>query len=258
MIINYISSSVIIERIFDEYNIQSSDFVTRLAKWTLNVLREVNVKQLYRLTNIISEIDDYKCQLPEFVNRVYGIKINGVEAELDISNETVKQRYSNTPNLIVSFSGEIFPSNDNDIYTMIENDNTIIGLEELSKLKYWNFKKTEYKFSIRNGWIHTDVKEGTCEILAGSIPYEYNTELDILFPIIPDDENLINAIIQYSLKNMLMRGYKHSILSLEKNNEFVNPAIAYETFKRKARNSCNSLSVSAKNKLSEMLITNII
>ena len=61
MIHKYISSKVLIEKIYDEYNIQSSDFVTRLSTWTLNVLRQIKIKQIYVIKNIEIEYQDYNC-----------------------------------------------------------------------------------------------------------------------------------------------------------------------------------------------------
>ena len=43
MVHKYISSKVLIDKIYDEYNIQSDDFIGRLSTWTLNVLKESKI-----------------------------------------------------------------------------------------------------------------------------------------------------------------------------------------------------------------------
>ena len=83
MVHNYITSKDLIERIYNNYNIQSDDFVSRLPTWVLNAIREIGIKQSYILTNIVLYLKDNKSCIPKEIDRIYGVKINGLTADLN-------------------------------------------------------------------------------------------------------------------------------------------------------------------------------
>lgn len=276
MINKYISSKIIISRIYDDYNIQSDDFVSKVSTWIYNAIRELGIKQTYILENPVLQFHDNRVCIPIHVDRIYGVKINGIDANLSFDNINLnKTEYNgNSKHSVIGFDGSVFPNEDSvlDIYTPITEpiSNVHIGESFIEfgdtlmtssafNLNYWkDHCKSEVNYKIVNGWIQTNIEYGVCEILCGSIPHEYAEELDTIFPIIPDDEILINCIIQYCLKNILMRGYKHPILSLATNNDLINPGLAYKNTKIAARNSCNVISPSAKESLSKLIGNSII
>lgn len=263
MINKYISSKTIIEKIYDEFNIQSDDFVTRVATWTLNVLKTSKIKQAYVLENILIDFSDYRICIPQKVDRIYEVSIDGYKAIPSIGNTLkVKTNYSNN-GIVFGFDGTIYPTSSNIIplNTTIDLNETEVVVSEdsvfgLRQLRNNTVGTATYK--INNGWIHTNIEHGTCEIACGSIPYVYDEDMDTIFPLIPDDENLFNAIMYYCLKNILQRGYHHPVLNLTSNNHYTNPALAYEKYSMKARNSCNALSPSVKKSLSSLLNISLI
>ena len=262
MINDYINSKNLLARIDDDYSIQSSDYIAKFNNWVLNVLKDIAIKQIYQELHTTIEFNNYRCKLPNNINKVYAIYINNYKALLDVNSRLKLTSSQNT--FVSDFNGNIYenkilpesviPLEDTVVLT---NEQTIISNLAKKQDMYSN-GDVHINYKISQGWIHTNVESGTCEIIAGAFPYLYDNDLDIMFPLIPNDENLINAIIQYCLKTILLRGYKHPILSLEKNNEIINPAMSYETYKKKARVSCNSLSPDAKESLSRLLLQNII
>lgn len=271
MIHKFINSKILIAKVYDEYNIQSDDFTSRLPNWTYNVLRQIKVKQVYVIKNIQIEYDNNKIYIPQYIDKVYGIKINGVLAKPIFSDEIrVKTKMGNSP--VMGIDGTLFPTEKNimefittntESTSLPEIEDSIFTQEVLSNMgitktafdmQYVNQGISEEPtYKINNGWIHTNIEYGTCEIICGTIPFEYDSELDMIFPLIPDDEYLKEAITQYCLMNMLRRGLKHHTLTLQANNRYVNPAQGYDYFIPKARNSCNSLSPQAKESLSKIL-----
>ena len=285
MVHNYISSKTLIERIYNDYNIQSDDFVSRLSTWTLNAIREIGIKQSYILTNIILKLENNKCCIPKEIDRVYGVKINGLTADLNYDLNTIdKIQYNpNGQSLVVGFNGEVFKNEhnalddfDEDLVTIIDTKistaipNNIIPTNYYNAtypwlshtnfdIKYWRGRTQQTcKYKVVNGWINTDVESGIVEAACGAISYEYDSDFEMIFPMIPDDENLIKALIFYVLGQMLMRGYKHSLLSYATNNEFLNPGMGWNKYSKLARNSCNSISPDSKRTLSKLTGRNII
>lgn len=280
MVNKYISSRIIIERIYDDYNIQSDDFVTKVPTWVLNSLREIGVRQSYITKNYELPFNHHRVCIPIEVDKVYGVIINGMEARMNFSNRLYNKESNGNTHMVVGFKGDVFKDDTNiiDLATVPKyntethsnvnpdslipyNDGTLseVLLAKHINLHYWVSRpKSLVTYKINNGWIETSCEHGMCEILAGSIPYIYDYDLDQLFPIIPDDPYLIKCLTDYCLNMILMRGYKHSVLSLISNNEFINPALAYKNNKLAARNSCNTLSPSAKESLSKLLGRSII
>lgn len=285
MIHNYISSKNLIERIYNDYNIQSDDFVSRLSTWTLNAIREIGIKQSYILTNIVMELQHNQVCIPKEIDRIYGVKINGLTADLNYDLNTVNKIHyqPGTPTSVVGFDGRVYVHEHNildseDIECVTPETpistssvpNVISptdyynaqypGLSHTNfDIRYWRSRTKEtYKYKIINGWINTNVEHGTIELACGSIPYVYDEEFEMIFPLIPDNENLIKAIIFYVLGQMLMRGYKHSLLSYTVNNEFLNPGMGWTKYSKMARNSCNALSPDSKRTLSKLTGRNII
>ena len=280
MIHRYISAKTIIDRIYDNYNIQSDDFVSKVSTWTLNCVREIGIKQAYILDNVILSLNNKKVAIPIDIDRIYGVKINGITANLSLNFETIDKTYYGD-NYVVGFDGTIYNHESNPLETVVGSwDNTpqptptggiepdpnlyaispIAGVTQSQfNANYWKHQNIEgYKYKIVHGWIETNSTDGVIEILCGRIPYRFDEGLDQLFPLIPDDENLINAITFTCLTNILMRGYKHAILNLTSNNEFTNPGLAAKKYIPMARNSCNTLSISAKRTLSKLTGRNII
>jgi len=285
MVHNYITSKDLIERIYNNYNIQSDDFVSRLPTWVLNAIREIGIKQSYILTNIVLYLKDNKSCIPKEIDRIYGVKINGLTADLNYDLSTVEKQYysHHYKNEVVGFNGSIYKTEhnaiddyDEDLVTpdeekLTQTYPTVISPTDYYNaqylelnhtnfdIKYWRSRsKDTYKYKIVNGWINTNVKEGTIELACGAIPYLYDQDFEMIFPLIPDDENLIQALTFYILGQMLMRGYKHSLLSYTTNNEFLNPGMGWTKYSKLARNSCNAMSPDSKRTLSKLTGRNII
>ena len=270
MITNYISSAVIIERIHDNYNIQSEDYISKVSSWIFSALRKIGIKQQYIVNTIHGEFTEGKFMLPVTVNSVYDVAVNGKPIDYDFSNKNRNHiKLGTTIMPIISFDGKQFsytennpydPSGDNIVDDSVQSCLSVFGNRTVGRGTDNRIDELSYiRYNINNGWIHlSNIESGNITIICSEVPYIYDENLDILFPIIPDNEDLIECITQYCLWYILMRGYKHPILSLSTNNPFINPAQAFTNGQMAARNSCNALSHSAKKTLSKLLHINIV
>lgn len=274
MIHKFINSKTIISKVYDEYNIQSDDFISRLPTWTYNVLRQIRIKQVYVIKNVVGEFDSNRIQIPQYIDRVYKVIINGIPAIPSFSDVITTKTQTGSTIPVIAIDGSVFP-NEKNIFDFVTTQDSIVHNQDIEPnlifteeaLKANNLAKSVFNmncnvvgsetvtptYKINNGWIHTNIEYGTCEILCGTIPYEYDSDFDMMFPLIPDDEYLIEAITNYCLMNMLRRGLKHHTLNLQANTRYNNPALAYDYYIPKARNSCNELSQQAKESLSKIL-----
>ena len=270
MVTNYISSAVIIERITDNYNIQSEDYISKVSSWIFAALRKIGIRQQFITNTIIGEFTDGKFMLPLNVHSVYDVAVNGHPIDYNFSNLNRNQiKLGTTTMPIISFDGKQFnytennpyvPTNDNIVNESVYSYESVFGNRYVGRDCTNRIDKLSHiRYNIQNGWIHlSNIDKGNITVLCSEIPYIFDEQLDILFPVIPDNEDLIECLTQYCLWFILMRGYKHPVLSLTANNKFINPSQAFAEGMIAARNSCNALSPNAKKTLSKLLGLNIV
>jgi hypothetical protein len=72
----FISSATLIPDMYNDYNIQSDDFVSRFPIWVANALEELKFIQAYVNVEKDIEFDDHRCQLPWDFRGVIDVIIN--------------------------------------------------------------------------------------------------------------------------------------------------------------------------------------
>ena len=79
----------------------------------------------------------------------------------------------------------------------------------------------------------------TTKIIIENIELEtyYSEYFKCDLPVIPDNGNLIEAIASYCMYKMLLRGYKHPVLTLQGNNPAINPYVNWISLKPKVKTS---------------------
>jgi len=105
----------------------------------------------------------------------------------------------------------------------IEKSTSLVGINESGILTY---ELLNNNFGI----LLTDdsrYKECTITLEYKGFTMELDTDYNLYFPIIPDNQDVIEAMSFYILINILQRGYKHSVYSLESNSPVTNPHYIY-------------------------------
>ncbi len=110
-------------------------------------------------------------------------------------------------------------------------------------------------YQISNGYIITSFEEGEVIFYIKAFPVVLNTNLNLYFPSIPNDENVLTALDWYIFKRLLERGHEVYNYSLKENNEFTNPALAWEKWKKIARNSVIHIDSDERAAISSMIRT---
>jgi hypothetical protein len=110
------------------------------------------------------------------------------------------------------------------------------------------------EYSLNGGYVNVPFENGKITIFMDALPIEEDCETGIFYPLIPDVEELKIALRLYVMKNILMRGYKHPVLDLNANNEYTNPALAFDKQKRKAIIACGTLNMDARTRISEAVL----
>lgn len=184
----YINSKVLIAELYNDYNIQSSDFIQRFPIWCANALGYLKIHQAYVDNEIKGDIINNMFQLPDYCRGVDSVIINNKEAVLKFS------LFDRDSNKTINHIPALSPKGDFNKHEITDVITSPIN-------KYDNPKSDEIiEYWISNNWIHTNVNHGEIVVRYRSIPYEYDSETNMTFPLIYNDELLKLAIKLYVLK----------------------------------------------------------
>lgn len=215
-----ISSKVIIGRVFEQYNVDYSGFVSRVPNYVHSAMRELKIYTSLIPKTVDAIVTDYKCPIPEDCEILEGVSYLGLRLK---RTDTINQKDSNNmPNLI----------SDKHSYEVNNNGYIITTFKESNE--------GEFKFYIK------------------TLPIEYDNKTKLYFPLIPDNEDLIEALSMYVIKRLLQRGHKVGEFSLKINNPYLNPGIAWDRLKKVAKNSILSLDGDDRQQISELIRTFLV
>lgn len=97
----FISSATLIPDMYNDYNIQSDDFVSRFPIWVANALEELKFIQAYVDIEKDIEFDDHRCQLPWDFRGVIDVIINNKKAVLknsaEFNKDTITEKVTTVP-----------------------------------------------------------------------------------------------------------------------------------------------------------------
>ena len=109
-------------------------------------------------------------------------------------------------------------------------------------------------YTLNNGMIELEQKEGTASVVYRKAPVEWDDKLGMWIPMIPDIPDVHENIAWYVLKIILARGYEHPIYSLTTNRPENNPDYMWRTTMKKARRSSNRMDNEQRRIMAETLI----
>ncbi len=187
---------------------------------------KVCIARLYDQYNI-----DFSGVIPRIPNWIYQAlnKLDAIQSLIDVKEDATVSNYkcevpARMKELVaVEYEGFRLP-NIEEINSKYEDN---IGILQHLREKYE-----------RNGnYIITTFEEGDIVFYYKAYPLEFDDTYNVYFPLIEENEDLLEAIDSYILKTLLQRGHIIPALSLKENNEFTNPALRFETLKRVVRNS---------------------
>lgn len=209
-----VNSGTIIGSIIERFNIDYGDFIPRTPNWIHKAMASMGIYESLIDDIVNGQIIDYKAAIPDECLLLNGITYLGLRLpRLDRINEGTT--------------------------------------DDMSSLTHNDFK---YQLT-NNGYIITTFK--SCDL--GDIKFyikKLATELDsttkLYFPLIPDSEDLITALEWYILKRLLERGHKVGNFSLSVNNEYLNPGIAWDKYKKIAESAIRPIDPDEREQISRI------
>lgn len=232
----------IIAKIENDFNPDNSDWIPRVAAWTIDAmaqLRIFNTIKKRRQLTVSERIAINPCPISEqglVVYDSYGCKINKLD--------------SNAAKCCISFTGEKQKAISDTVSIGI-NTNAKYAPNEIAE--YTNSPKFEDRHVVKNIIPQENINKNFVIVDNNKIELSFDADYIIIendeietyysdyfkceLPVIPDNGLLIEAIAAYCAYKMLLRGYKHPVLTLQVNNPAINPYVNWITLQSKAKTS---------------------
>jgi len=249
MRINYISGNTIIGRIYDEFNIKSSDWVNRVPDWIYQALRQLNNNKTYVNMYFEGKFYNNHINLPEYDGE---IKLLTINHHIIVNPDNIEFHHyynhlNNDPNnqdLPIVSDNNTFNSNNS-----LSRDESLIP-NNINTNTFWKHKKDQYY--IENNILYTRHNTGHYKLWYKTIPVDFNDKLQTYIPNIPDIEKVISNIKWYVFKNILSRGLIHPVYSLGNRNPEYDPNAKWQTTLMGAKLALSELDNHDRNELANV------
>lgn len=180
----FISSATLIPDMYNDYNIQSDDFVSRFPIWVANALEELKFIQAYVNVEKDIEFDDHRCQLPWDFRGVIDVIINNKKAVLKNSAEFNKDTITEKVTTVPTYTP----------YPGIPNADITSPGDKNDSFNHAPVNKEQPYYYISNNWIHTNVDYGTIHLRYRALPVVYDSIINMDVPLIYNNGPLKNIL----------------------------------------------------------------
>ena len=243
MIYNLVSSGEIVARISEDYNINHADYINRVPQWVHQAMGELDINIAFIPTFITIPIVERIGLLPRDIKLITGVEADGCRLtrihghgsvktiELTQRDAIVMTSLGSTvygDNIVIDTENNKVVMNPTKIRTY--NNETIVHTQPSDKYNY---------ILLPNGKIEINSDAKFVTIYYLSYPITFDTIFGFDAPQIPDNEHVKVALTWYVLRNILMRGYLHPIISLTSNDPENNPNRQWTRWKTIARNNAS-------------------
>lgn len=238
----------IIAKIDNDFNPDNSDWIPRVAAWTIDAMAILKVMQEETKTkkvkvtekiaydkcgfdtNIVKITDKYGCEIKEKGEKgcCDGIPFTGGLSESDMisTNGTIGVIVGGDKPQDVNIDTEI--TKNSSVPKWISH--SVQYNENGGERNYVKIGKDKIELNFDTDYIIVTYK---------SIKTEYSSIYGCEVPVIPNNGILIECIAAWCIYKMLCRGYKHPVFNLRDNSPALNPFIFWIQNKDKAKDSVN-------------------
>lgn len=230
MLNNQLTLQRLIGKVDNDFNISESDWIPRVAAWTIDALSQMKVLPMERKRRTL-EVSDRIAQFP--------CTINAEELSVYDSNGCEIPAYKKSKSCCnkgnIPFTGEQIG---------VTNSYAPNGWETVQVANVITAGNRNFVLDGNNIILNFDTDKIDVESL--EIATYHDDYYDCECPYIYDDGLLLEALSWYILYKYLSRGSKHTVYSLQSNSPVTNPYIQWNTLRPKAMASVKGKLGSAK------------
>lgn len=213
----------LIGKIDNDFNISESDWIPRVAAWTIDALSQMNILPMQLKTRQL-EVNDRIAQFPCMVNArtIQVFDENGCEIDnlsessnCNCSSTNSNNNSYNTQQIDIVDTSNTTGINTNKTYDIIDNNSS-------------------RNFVIQGNNIELNFDCDTIIVKSYEIATYFDEYYQCECPYIYDNGLLLEALAWYCLYKYLSRGSKHPVYDLKSNNQITNPYMQWLVLKPKA------------------------
>lgn len=219
---NQLTLGRLVGKIDNDFNIHESDWIPRVAAWTIDALSQLRVlpmEKKKRTLEVVNRIAQYPCKLNAKELKVY--TENGCEIP-ELTDAKTGCGCSGRANVASSEIG-VFDSNNED------------GINAIQVATVRNAGDRNFVLDCDKIELNFDADNIIVE--SYEVATYYDEYYDCECPYIYDNGLLLEALAWYCLFKYLSRGSQHPVYSLKTNNALLNPFAQWNSIKYKAANS---------------------
>lgn len=219
---NLVPLQRLVGKIDNDFNISESDWIPRVAAWTIDALSQMKVLPMElkrRKLEVSDRIAIFPCELNASEIKVfdkYGCEIEHLTKNNNSCNCSVDK---------TSQLQEI----------AVFNSNNKTGINFMNVAKVANNKGKNFVLDGNN--IELNFNTDYIEVETFEVATYYDDYYDCDVPYVYEDGLLLEALSWYCLFKYLSRGSKHPVYDLKSNSPVTNPWIQWNTLRPKASNS---------------------
>lgn len=211
----------LIGKIDNDFNISESDWIPRVAAWTIDALSQMKVLPMERKRREL-EVSDRIAQFPCQLNAT-DIKV------FDTCNNEISQLNSNN-SCGCSSKGRY---GSQEIAVIDTTNKTGINFMQIANV----VGGSNRNFVLQGNNIELNFNTDKIVVETYEIATYHDEYFDCEVPYIYDDGLLLEALAWYCLFKYLSRGSKHTVYDLKSNSPVTNPYLQWTALKTKAANS---------------------
>lgn len=219
---NQLPLARLIGKIDNDFNISESDWIPRVAAWTIDALSQMQIlpmERKRRKLEVSNKIAQFPCEINATELKVYDK--NG--CEIQELNSTNSCGCSNT-----------IKSTPQEIAVIDDNNKTGVNFMTVGAIAYSNNNRN-FVLDGNNIELNFDTDEIEVETYETATYFDEYYQCEV--PYIYDNGLLLEALSWYVLFKYLSRGSKHQVYNLTSNSPVTNPYIQWNTLRPKAMTS---------------------
>ena len=216
---NQVPLQKLVGKIDNDFNISESDWIPRVAAWTIDALSQMKVlpmERKRRRLEVSGRIATFPCELNASEIKVFDK--NGCEIEhLDKSKSSCNCSENGAQQV-------------QEIAVFDSSNKTGVNFMEVAKVT--NSAGKNFVLDCNN--IDLNFDTDYIEVETFEVATYYDEYYDCEVPYVYDDGLLLEALAWYCLFKYLSRGSKHQVYSLTSNSPVTNPYLQWKELKNKA------------------------
>lgn len=208
----------LIAKIDNDFNISESDWIPRVAAWTIDALSQMQVLPMERKRRKL-EVSNRISQFP--------CTINAKELKVFDKNGCEIPELNSNNSCGCNSSRKSIPQ---EIAIIDDTNKTGINFMQVGRVVSSN--SHNFVLDGNNIELNFDTDEIEVETYETATYFDDYYQCDV--PYIYDDGLLLEALAWYVMFKYLSRGSKHTVYSLTTNNQYLNPFVQWQLLKPKA------------------------